>query len=433
MSVRRLLAGLSGLLLLAMLTACGSAATPAGGPTYVAPSPTTSGGTAGRVLPAGYGTAAATILPTTIGYVTGTPLVGTTTAITATATISATETVTPTPSLTPTLGPPTATATPAPSQATLSAAEKLDQALVSFAQAAATGNSAQTLQAQRQLLTAANDTQAAASADQSPYGQQLRSAMSTLQGAATGNYDQMKAAHQELGQIIGSDQTPTVGLPRPATQSQQSLSDVSHQLQQAVDEYSKALNGGNQNDLLTAQRDLLDAVATANAATQNNQSPQAKQIQQALGAIHDGMGGDVSKFAVADAALGATPGQNGSIQTPTPTVSPTGVPTLTPTPRPADLQPLQNDLDNKLQAVQSALGSATQLTPNASSSNSSGVKQAQDSLRQSIQKASDALANDNSPTANNFRNALGTARAVADGDFTKIQTARDQLKAATGQ
>ena len=432
MPVRKLLDGLSGLVLLAMLTACGSATTPASGPTFAVPSPTTSGGTAGRVLPAGTGTFVSTVLPTTSALTT-TPAITTTTGITATATISATDTVTPTPSLTPTLGPPTATATPVPGQATLSAAEKLDQALVSFAQAAATGNSAQTLQAQRQLLAAANDAQATANADQSPYGQQLRSAISSLQGAATGNYDQMKAAHQELGQIIGSDQTPTVGLPQPATQSQQSLSDVSHQLQQAVDAYSKALSGGNQNDLLTAQRDLLNAVATANAATQNNQSPQAQQIQQALNAIHDGMGGDASKFAVADAALGATPGQNGSIQTATPTLSPTGVATLTPTPHPADLQPLQNDIDNKLQSLQSALGTASQLTPNAANPNAGGLKQAQDSLRQSIQKASDALANDNSPSANNFRNALGTARSAADGDFTKIQAARDQLKAAAGQ
>ncbi|HLH72593.1 MAG TPA: hypothetical protein VKX96_04860 [Chloroflexota bacterium] len=421
MPVGRLLVWMSGLMLLGIVTACGSSATPASAPTPAAGNPTATGVAASGVVPAGQGTAASTVLPVSTALITITPVLTTASPITTTAQITATATVTPTPSVTPTLGPPTATSTPAPSQATLAAAEKLDQALVSFAQAAATGNSAQTLQSQRQLLAVANDAQTAASADQSPYGQQLRSALGAVSDAATGNYDKMQAAHQDLGQIIGGAETPSAGLPRPATPPQQNLNDVSHQLQQAVDEYSKALSNGNQNDLLTAQRDLLNAVATADAATKNNQSPQAQQIQQALTAVHDGLAGDTNKFAIADTTLGATASQNGSAVTPTPT------------PRAVDLQPLQNDVDNKLQALQNALNTVSQATPNALNGNQSPVKQAQDDLRQSIQKANDTLANDNSPTASNFRNALGTARSVSEGDFTKLQAARDQLKAAVRQ
>ncbi|HEX5415199.1 MAG TPA: hypothetical protein VFZ25_06000 [Chloroflexota bacterium] len=445
--------GLLGIAILAgIVTACG----PPGGPAASAPPAFTPSPITANVAPA------------TPSITTQTPGVGTSVAGTLTPQISVTAapSVAQSPTITPTLGPPTATATPAPDATTLQSAEDLDQAVVTFAQAAAAGDTQSTLQAQRKLLDASQAAAKIAAADQSPYGQKLRSALGALQGGVAGDYDKLNEAHQDLQQIAGDNGTPVVGaagatassLPRPAAQSQQSLNDVASSLQRAVDAYNKALNSGNASDLLRAQADLLNAVATADAATKNARTPLGQQIQTALGQIHDGLGGDTGKFADAETTLAGitASGSNSQTGTPTttvsatptqaPTVSPTGTPTGTPTITPtgtptgtptvtptgtptggtsqnANLQPLQNNLDNKLQTLQ----------VETTDQNKDNLARAQGDVNQAIQDANDAIANDHSPAADRFRAALGTAKTAAGGDFSKIQSARDQLKAALSQ
>ena len=359
--------------------------------------------------------------------------------------VPTTPTIVGTPTITPTPGPPTTTPTPAPGEATLQAAENVDQALIAFAQAQSGGDTQAALDAQRKLLDAASAASAVAAADQTSYGQKLRSALDSTQAAAAGDFDKLNDAHTSLTLIEGSAATPIV-IPRPANQSRQSLNDVAQSLKQAVDEYSRANNGGNSGDLLRAQRDLLDAVANAETATRNAHSPMAQQIQAALSAIHDGLAGDSGKFADAQSDLTSAVNQPSPSPTltmspttsATPTMAPTAsvTPTLTPSPsmtvgpgttaqsgQHVDLQPLQNSVDSSLQG----------LLNEQSDQNQSNVKQAQANLRLAIQKASDVLADDHSPAADRFRGALSTAQNAANGDFTKIQTARDELKAATGQ
>lgn len=366
----------------------------------------------------------------------------------AAATVVGTPSVLTSPSITPTPGPPTLTSTPAAGEQTLAAAESVDQALIAFARAQGSGDTQATLAAQQKLLDAANAASSVAGLDQTSYGQQLRSAISSVQDAAGGNFDKLNDAHKTLAQIEGSNATPVV-IPRPANQTQQSLSDVAQNLRQAVHAYNQANGSGGRDDLLSAQRDLLNAVASAEAATKNLHSPQAQQIQSALTSIHDGLAGDSGKFQDAENNLANVNAQPSPSTSPTPSPSPSPSSTVNPTPSPSpsttpspaastspsptasagpvsqhvDLQPLQNGVDNSLQALQNE----------ASDQNKDNVRQAEDNLRQAIQKASDALADDHSPAADHFRDALATAQAAASGDFSKVQQARDQLKAANGQ
>ncbi len=361
--------------------------------------------------------------------------------------VSTTPSVGVSPTITPTPGPPTPTFTPAPGQQTLEAAENVDQALIAFAQAQASGDTQAVLQAQQKLLDAANAAASVAALDQTNYGQKLQSALDAVQDASTGNFDKLNDAHRTLLQIEGSAATP-VALPRPMNLSQQSLTDVAQNLRSAVQQYSQALSTGNRDDLLSAQRNLLAAIASAQAATKNGHSPTAQQIQAALTAIHDGLAGDTGKFNDAAVALANLASQSGTTPTPGPsatpsptltpspsatatpsstaTPSPTGSPTVTATATPAgqhvDLQPWQNAVDNSLQALQNEV----------SDPNKDNVQRAEDDLQQAIQKASDAIADDHSPAADRLRSALGTAQNAASGDFSKIQQARDQLKAALG-
>jgi len=356
-----------------------------------------------------------------------------------TPTVATVPTVLTTPTITPTPGPPTDTPTPAPGQETLEAAQSVDQALIAFAQARSTGDTQATLQAQQKLIDAASAAAAVAGLDQTDYGQQLRNALDSVQAAATGDDGKLNDAHKTLVQIEGSTATPVV-LPNLQSQPRQSLSDVANSLRHALDEYTQASNNGDQGGLLRAQRDLIVAVANAAAATKNAHAPLAQQIQSALTAIHDGLAGDTGKFQDAENDLSNL----NNVATPSPTVSPTSSPTVSPTASPTtnptvsptlspspnasasasgqnvDLQPLQNSVDNSLQGLQNELNDQ----------NKDNVQQAKDNLRQAIQQASGAVANDHSPAGDKLRDALGTAQAAASGDFTKIQTARDQLKAA---
>lgn len=389
---------------------------------------------------------APTRVPSPTRITRATPIVPTTPGV-ATPSISTTPSVILSPTITPTPGPPTATFTPAPGEQTLEAAENVDQALVAFAQAQASGDTQALLQAQQKLLDAANAAASVAALDQTDYGHKLQSALDAVQGASTGNFDKLNDAHRTLLQIEGSAATPVV-LPRPMATTQQSLSDVAQNLRGAVQQYSQALSNGNRDDLLTAQRNLLAAIASAEAATKNVHSPAAQQIQAALTAIHDGLAGDTGKFGDAANALANLPSQAGSTATPspsatpsptfTPTPSATATPSSTATPSPTssanttatstpasqhvDLQPLQNAVDNSLQALQNEVNDP----------NKENVQRAENDLQQAIQRAFDALADDHSPAADRFRSALSTAQNAASGDFSKIQQARDQLKAALG-
>jgi hypothetical protein len=287
---------------------------------------------------------------------------------------------------------------------------------VTFAQAAASGDSKTSFEAQRKLLELAAKTAPAAQADQSPYGQQLRSALGALQGAAAGDNDKVGEAHRALTGISGgvslngqADITPIAVLPRIGAQQGQSLPDVTKNLSSAVNAYTTALQGGGGADLLRAQRDLIDATAAADAATKNNKTPQAQQLQKALGSIHDGLGGDAGKFTDAQnllASMGGTSTTTGTAQAS----------------KHVDLQPLLNDLDQKLQALQ--IKSTDQ--------NQDNVKRAQDDVKASVQKATSALASDHSPAADRFRTAMGGATGAVNGDFSKIQDTRDQLQSAAG-
>lgn len=384
--------------------------------------------------------------PTKVSSTTGitqpTPLVRTT-AIVGTPLVSTTPSVVTSPTITPTPGPPTATLTPAPGEQTLEAAENVDQALIAFAQAQASSDTQAMLQAQQKLLDVANAAESIAAVDQTSYGQKLRSALDAVQDASTGNFDKLNDAHKTLVQIEGSEATPVV-IPRPMNQSRQSLTDVAQNLRRAVQQYSQALSNGNRDDLLSAQRNLLSAIASAESATKNVHSPAAQQIQTALTAIHDALAGDSGKFADAANALSnlsSLPSASATVSptassVPSPSPSATATPSMTATPSPTgsatgttssngqhvDLQPLQSSVDNSLQALQSV----------ANDQNKDNVQRAEDDLRRAIQKASDALADDHSPAADKLRAALNTAQGAAGGDFSKIQEARDQLKAALG-
>lgn len=396
--------------------------------------------------------------------ITSTIALNVTTSVTSTVLVS--PSITDTPTTTPTIGPPTATETPAPSQDTLSAAQTINQELIAFAQAESSGNSGTVLQAQRKLLEAVATAQATASADHSPYGQQLRSALSAAQDGASGNNDRLREAYQDLAQILGTTATPFPTINSPA-QASQGLTDIVQNLRNAVDAYSKASSSGNQNDMLQAQKNLIQASAAASAATEGDQSPAAQQIRSALTAIRDGLAGDSGKFAVASLDLGsalnqaltpsATPSPTPTVlatltPTPTPTLTGTPTPQITPTISPTPsispmptISPTPQETSTttvsatatpsaNIQSLASGVDSALQSLQNAEvSQNSSGIAQAQNQLKQVVQQASDGLANDNSPAANRLRNALGAAQSAESGDPALIQAARDQIKAATGQ
>jgi hypothetical protein len=300
----------------------------------------------------------------------------------------------------------------------------VDEALVEFAQAQAAGDASTMLKAQRKLLDAAAAAQPVADGDASAYGKQLRGALDEVTAAETGGYDQMVDAHKTLALLGGSPDTagtPVAMLPKPPDQNKAvGVAQATADLTKAVNEYNAAGANGNQKQLLTAQKDLLTSLNEANSASKTGTTADALALQKVVVLLNDGLRGDNGKFQDAAAALGAMNPQTGADTaaagtTPSAATAAAG--------HPVDLQPFQNDLDNKLQTLQNQQGN----------SDKAGLAKAQADVKESIQKAQDALADDHSPAANKMRDALGHAGEAAGGDTSKIQLARDQLKAALGQ
>jgi hypothetical protein len=283
----------------------------------------------------------------------------------------------------------------------------------------AAGSPAALLKAQRALLAAAAAAAPVANGDASAYGKQLREALGNVAAASTGGYDQMIDAHKTLTELTGGSTdtgTPVAILPKPPAQNQQvGVEEVTSNLQKAVNEYIAATSSGNQDSLLTAQRDLLTATAAADSASKMGTTPDARQLQKVVTLLNDGFRGDTGKFQDAATALGAL--------NPQPAAAAAAAGQSTATAPQTDLQPLQNDVDNKLQT----------LDGQKENPDKQGLQHAEEDLKQSIQKAADAIADDHSPAADKLRDALGHASEAANGDTTKIQVARNELKAAQGQ
>ncbi len=330
---------------------------------------------------------------------------------------------TPTPSLptrTPTpAGPtptPTVTPTPAPSFATMQAADTLQQMATELQQALALNDREALLKTQRELLESLPQAEAAAQADQSPGAKPFREAVAELRDGLGGDTARLNSAIKKLSSFTGSELAQTTGTPRAGGLSGtpgvgfEPITDVpryAKNLADKIDAFQTAQGG----DLLRVQGELLKELERGEAALGRSNLPQAELVRSGLQDLRQALGGDNVKFqAAADklhraAGLAASGGQAGR---------------ATPGAGNVDVQPIANELSNRLESLRNAVNNK----------DTAGIESARKALSEQVSKAEAQLAGANAAQAQRLRQALGTVREAAAGDNAKIEAARAALQQA---
>ncbi len=342
---------------------------------------------------------------------------------TATAELDATPTLslptrTPTPAgPTPT---PTVTPTPAPSFATMQAADSLLQMATDLQQALALNDREALLKTQRELLDSLPQAEAAAQADQSPGAKPFREAVAELRDGLGGDTARLNSAIKKLSSFTGSELAQATGTPRAGGPGGtpgagfEPITDVPRYAKNLADKID-AFQTAQGADLLRLQGELLKELQRGEAALGRSNLPQAELVRSGLQDLRQALGGDDVKFQAAadklrraggDLAAGQQPGR------------------ATPTAGSVDLQPIANELNNRLESLRNAVNNK----------DTAAIENARKALSEQLGKAEAQLAGANTPQAQRLRQALGVVREAASGDNAKIEPARAALQqAASGQ
>jgi hypothetical protein len=302
-----------------------------------------------------------------------------------------------------------ATAAPPPtlvpaSEAVVSSATSLQTKLGAVRAALRTQDVGSALKAQRDLLTSADQADAALKNDKSTSAQTLRGAVADIRTAATsGDTNSLDHADAALRQVLGGGgslgitaNTPAVAT--PATTDLKSMQEQVRGLRQAI-------QNRNSGEALRTQGQLLIQLAAAQKAAADDDSEDGKALRAALSDLQKGLDGDATRLASAATALDKLGG-------------------------PVDQPAVASDVPR----VAASLGAKIDAFRAAASTGSRGdvLKLQQDILTEADQ-ATTALVTDKSPPADAIRDALKDVRAGVSGDLSKLDGARSALARVAGQ
>lgn len=334
---------------------------------------------------------------------------------------TATVEVTPTPALpteTPTpSGPtptPTITPTPAPSLATYQIADTLQQQAAELQQALALNDRESVLELQRDLLESLPDAEQAAEADDSPGAKTFREAVAELRDGVQGDTARLSSALKKLSAFTGTaiasaTGTPRAGLPLSGQTAVEPITDIPRYAQRLagmVEDLQSAQGG----DLLRLQAAVLKELERGEATLGRSNLPQAETVRAGLQDLRQALGGDSVKYDSAIAKLRQAGGQSA-----TGSQSSRGTPSAN-----VDLQPIVNDLNNRLEALRNAVNNDDE----------QGIENARKALNEQLSKAQSQLNGMDSAKADRLRKALGPVREAASGDNAKVEAARAALQEA---
>ncbi|MBI3977339.1 MAG: hypothetical protein HY331_04050 [Chloroflexi bacterium] len=316
----------------------------------------------------------------------------------------------PTATPTPSGPPPTPTATPEPtvSPQLLRQATGVQERAERLHEALRDGDAETLLRLQREMSPEVAQLLQLAQQDPSKQGKQIAAALDELRAGLSGNLPKLDNGRKQLAQALGVAAADPASAPAEnAPRSIENLARYAGDLADRAIAFETALQEGRTADLLRLQNELLTEAARGQSL-QNSRTRQAEIVRGALEDLRSALGGDRTKLAGAIAKLQQAAGRT----------APTGPGSPAAT-QPVDLQPLANELNNKLGALAQALNDP---------SNKEGLAKAQQELADQARKAEAAIRNDRSPRADRLRHAIGVVREVANGDGNKVEAARAALQ-----
>jgi len=324
--------------------------------------------------------------------------------------------VTPTPSPPPTLTPtpeaPTATPVPTLTPEMARALSELQSKLEDLQMAVRSQDRTNILRAQRDALEALARAERLAPTDNSALADRVRTALSTVREGASGDLAKLGDGQAKLRQLVGGAPRPgetAAATPMAGFQPITDLAAFAGGLADKVRSLSNAYRENRTGDLLRLQREILDEMNRGEMSLRGDNSRMAEDVRNAMAEIRNGLAGDLGKLGSAEAKLRQLSGRPGEM-----------VASPSPTPQPVDVQPLANELSNRLGPVRDAYRNKDR----------EALSRAQQELREQADRVERTIQGDRSPRAERLRQALGIVREVAAGDMAKIDAAEQAMKAA---
>ena len=290
----------------------------------------------------------------------------------------------------------------APGQAVVPSATSLEAKLSAFRTALTDQDVNGALKDQRELVIAANEADSAVKEDKSPQAQVIRAAIADIRQAIGGDTNGLDHADAALRQVIGG--TATVADLTSDTTTPGGVVTVKT-LDEDVRNFRQAIGSKNTGDALRLQGKLDEEIGPLQKLASADKSDQGKTLNNALGLLQKGLEGDATSLATAAEVLDRLGGAPGTAQ---------GAP---------DYAGLAASLAAKIDAFSTATSTASQ---------SDLLRLQQEILNEATQDEA-ALGNDQSQQAVALRNAIGSARATAGGDLSKLDAARTDLGKVSGE
>lgn len=289
-----------------------------------------------------------------------------------------------------------------------SLASKLQPKLRAFNDARKENRVDALLKLQQELLSDISQTEKALGNQHSDAADKLRAALQDLKSGLAGDDAKLESGIATL-LTIGSASDSTTQNPQQGASSQQ-LRSAATSLDQKVSALRGALSGGSRDQLLQAQRDLLEEVTRIEGAIKEIESEEAKRLRDALAMARDGASGDPVKLEGASSRLADLVGSEPTPQGQAPRPS-----QLTQRP---DAAAIANNLSRRVDAYKEAIDKGDR----------GAMLRLQQELMDQVNRDEEAVKGISGEAAEQLRSALSDLRNALKGDLNKLNSANATLR-----
>ncbi len=262
------------------------------------------------------------------------------------------------------------------------------------------------LKLQGELLQEVSQAQKAVANQHSETADRLRGALEDLKSGLSGEDSKLESAASTL-QALGAASSQSGG---SSAASSTLLRDATGALEGKVSALQQALSGGSREQLLQAQRDLLEEVARAEAVAKGNNSDLAARLRDAASLARQGASGDQAKLDGARAKLAGAPSTAAGGATQPAQASQSGPP--------PDLQAEADDLSRKVDSYKAALDKGDR----------PAMLRLQQELIEQLSRNEQSLPRATGRQAEQMRSALSDLRNALAGDLSKLNAANASLR-----
>jgi hypothetical protein len=260
--------------------------------------------------------------------------------------------------------------------------------------------------------------------------------MDATRAAVSGDLTKMEAARTNLGKIAGEGAAEAApgapGAPAPITD----LPKFAGDMEKTIVAFQAAIQKNDTATMLKLQRELVDATDRSEAALKTVSTKPAEAMRAITNTVRTAFAGDLSKL---DEALGQLRLITASTKAPGTGASGAPAAGAIPGKGQPDLQPLANELRNKLTSLREAAADQVQTAAQPRTTDELNARKADMAKRRSVLQTEIARAegsarnidNLDEATAAQIKNMIGVLKEAANGDDAKIEMAARMLEELT--